>query len=139
MVRILVLLLAIVGALGGASLGSTWISDADKYLDSIAEMEKLGQSTKSAAIQENFSKLKSLVNTGWLLICAGIVGIGIGIAVVLKKLPAIPAGIGLLGCWLVPGIFFFASIFFSIGFLAAGVLCLWKLRGVMPPTLSTNS
>lgn len=140
--KIIVMILGLVGALGAALIGLKWLSDASANAETIQKLEEyernLQQSNNKAASATMSSKLAELnkyVTASYLLLVGAVGGIASVVMMQLNKLNPMYAGIALIACSLVPGLLAPPSLVFSGLMIVAGGLA-FLLRSHEPATLA---
>ncbi|MBL8822073.1 MAG: hypothetical protein JNJ77_05750 [Planctomycetia bacterium] len=136
--KIAVLILGFLGALGAGLVGMKWLSDASANADTVKKLEEyersLQQSNSKAASANMSSKLAELnkyVTASYLLLLGAVVGMACLVMLHLNRLKPKYAGVALIACSLIPGLLAPPSLVFSGQMIVAGGLA-FLLRSTEP-------
>lgn len=128
--KIAVLVLGMLGAIGAGFIGMKWLSDTSANADTIRKLEeyeknlqKSGNTAASSAMSSKMADLNKLVLAAYLLLAGGLGGFATLVMFQMKKIKPIHAGVLLVLCSLVPAFFAPMSLVFSGLMILAGGLC----------------
>ena len=135
--RILIVVLGILGALGAGFIGAKWLSDANANADTIKKLEEYekslaasGNKAASDKVSIQMAGLHGVIRSAYLLVISCIAGLAGCVLFQFNMVKPQVAGIILVASAVVPALFEPKSLIFTFCLIIAGGLCLMRKSSV---------